>query len=351
MKTGLLLFVSMLTGAFAFAQQQLAASSALYQPVAHHRVVQTLSSGATNPHLDTADIESLSTRAINLFEQNQYEETIHICRLALEKHSSGNQLAGIYATYGQALFAQKRPEQAIEVYNEGIGKFAGQSQLHYHKAMALLALNKQTEALTHLQTSVTLNPAEARGHQAIATLQQTRQKDIPALLAYCRYLALEPDETGALAALQSLNSIFKGNATYTHNSVSINVSALSQGDSSENGEEWYDNFFETQYAMLANTARLEFDNKEEPMPEAELFLAKLETVCAFLKETQPGNQGFYWQYYAPYLIALYNKNLLPTFVYMAHARAGHLPSVQWVRTHPAKVKAFRKWNKEYKWGS
>jgi len=61
---------------------------------------------------------------------------------------------------------------------------------------------------------------------------------------------------------------------------------------------------------------MDYDKKNKKKTEIELFQEKFETVCSSLKEVKKDNYGFYWEYYAPYFIAMKDENLIETLSYL-----------------------------------
>ncbi len=116
-----------------------------------------------------------------------YDEAIDYCKKAIDKHPFENALKSAYVTYGNALDALKKPDKSIELYDEGIKKFPEFYQLYFNKGITLSSINQIDEAVSCLQRSISLNPKHAGSNNALARLLYSQNKNIPALLAFCRF--------------------------------------------------------------------------------------------------------------------------------------------------------------------
>ena len=121
----------------------------------------------------------------------------------------------VYVTYANALDALRKSDEAMKVYDEGIEKFPGFYQLHFNKGVTLASSGKYDEATSCFQKSVMLNPDHASSHNAIGRLMERNNNRIPSLLAYCRFLVIEPEGTRAEENLKGVEKIVKGNVKQT----------------------------------------------------------------------------------------------------------------------------------------
>jgi hypothetical protein len=176
-----------------------------------------------------------------------------------------------------------------------------------------------------------------------------KNKRIPALLAYCRFLAIEPQSKRAKDNLESVKLITKGGAEKTgKNSITININSDVLGDTTADGKPAENSFISTDL-ILAIGAGLDFDKKNKKSTEAEQFIRKFESVCSSIKETKKDNYGFYWDYYVPYFTEMKDKNFLTTFSYIAFASSGDPDVAKWLKAHTNELREFYEWSKGFEW--
>lgn len=300
--------------------------------------------------LDVDNYMALSEKALTLIRMEQYNESIELCKKAIEKYPDEKTLKTVYVTYGNACDALNNTDRSIEVYNEGIKKFPDYYHLYYNKGITLSSIKKYEEAVFCFQRSAALNPKHASSHNAIARIELFKnKKKMPALLAYCRFYVLEPQSERAKENLESLQGIMKGNAEKTgKNSITINISSDMLGDTLKNGKP-KENSFTTTELILAMDAALDYDKKNIKKNGAEQFIRKFETVCASLAETKKDNTGFYWNYYVPYFTEMHDKKLVETLGYLVFASSDDKEIQKWLKTHKSEIDKFYEWSGAFDW--
>lgn len=299
--------------------------------------------------LDKDNLSALAEKAMTLLSMQKYEESVAVCKTAFEKHPGEPSLKFLYVTCGNAYDGLKKTDKSLEIYDEGIKQFPDYYHLYFNKGVALSSVKRYDEALTSLQKAATCNPKHASTHNAIARLEDYNKKRIPALMAYARFLILEPESKRSKDNLDNLQLIMKGNVEKTgKNSITINISSDMLGDTTKNATPKENNFTSTDL-ILAMTAALDYDKKNKKKSEVENFIRKFETICATLKETKSNNFGFYWTFYAPYFAEMKDKNFVETFGYIVFASSGDEAVKKWLKSHGKEIDAFYEWSKNYNW--
>jgi tetratricopeptide (TPR) repeat protein len=299
--------------------------------------------------LDADNLSALAEKAMSSVMLQRYDDAIALCERALKVHPGHNGLQLVYVTYGNALDGAGKPDKAIKMYDQGIKKFPDYYQLRFNKGITLSGLKKYDEALESFQQSALLNPLHASSHHAIARLTAIQNLRIPSILAYCRFLAIEPQGKRAQENFHNLQTLMNSNVSETEKGgVTINVSPdmLAAGKGKGKRKE---NNFSTADLMLAMSSGLDYDQKNKTKSPVENFSRKVGGVFSVLAETRKDQYGFYWEYYAPYFIEMKNQNLTDTFSYLAFASADD-PSVRtWLADHAAEVRKFFEWSKSFAW--
>lgn len=299
--------------------------------------------------LDEYNLLALAEKAMTLLYLEKNEEAIYVCKTALEKHPGEEALSSVYVAYGNAYDGLKKTDKSIEIYDEGIRQFPNFYQLHFNKGVTLASVKKYDEAIICFQKSASLNPEHGSSHNVIGRLLDMKNKRIPALLAYSRFLIIEPESKRAKENLTSLQEIMNGNVEQTgKKSITINVSSDILGDTTADGKAKSNSFAITDL-ILSMDAGLDYDKKNKKKTEVEQFIRKFETVCSSLKETQKDNFGFYWDYYVPYFIEMKEKNLIETFAYIGFATSDDPKVIKWLKSHQKEIDVFYEWSSSFKW--
>lgn len=299
--------------------------------------------------LDKDNLLALAEKAFSLLSLKKYDDAIALCKKAIEEYPNENSLKTVYVTYGNALDALKKTDKSIEVYDEGLKIFPEYYQLYFNKGISLASIRKNDEALLCFQKSVTINPYHASSNNAIARILYFQNKNIPSLLAFCRFLILEPQSDRAKGNLELLQKIVKGNVEETgKNNITIKIDPKLLDDTLSNGKAKENSFGSTEL-ILNMTSALDYDKKNAKKTDVEQFIRKFKTVCTSLEEIKSDNFGFYWAYYVPYFIELNKKELIEPFAYIAFASSDKEDVSKWLKSHQAKIDKFYEWNKNYNW--
>lgn len=352
MKRTLAIALLCLTGNLVFSQDKEAAEKMVEEGIAYHDKGDY--EGAIDKYekalkLDKNNLLALAEKGMSQLSIQKYEESINTCRQAIEIHAGNPGLKTVYVTYGNAYDALKKTDQSIEVYNEGLKQFPDFYMLHFNKGISLASVKKNDEAILCFQKSVQCNPKHPGSHNALARLNDSKNKRIPALLAYCRFMVLEPQSKRAKENLGNILTILNGNVEKTgRKSVTIHVNPDSMKDSSAYGRPSED-YFGIQDILISMDAALDYDKKNKNKSEVELFVRKFGNFCGSLKESRDKNFGFFWEYYTPYFIEMHEKNLVETFSYLVFATSENEDAGKWLKSHKSAIDDFYSWSKNFQW--
>jgi tetratricopeptide (TPR) repeat protein len=301
--------------------------------------------------LDSTNMLALAEKSLTLIHSGKFEECIAVCEYAIETNPDGYNLDMIYVNYATCFDYLKQPEKAVEKYNEGIVLFPELSLLYFNKGITLSGMEKYDEAIDCMKSSLILDPLHAGSHNAIARLSHIQSKDIPALLAYCRFMVIEPVSKRAVLNLENTEIIMAGSAEKTgRNSITININSSIFADTTENGKPMEDAFSDAEL-LLIMAAALDYDKKYKKETEVERFNRKIETVFGVMAEVQADNHGFFWEFYAPYFIELQDKGYTETFSFIVYSSSGLDYVNDWLTKNDRKVVEFYNWSDRYDWSS
>lgn len=351
MKKTLLILMIFLVSNISFGQNKADAEKLVNEGVAYHDKGDY--DGAISRYdkalaLDKDNLLALSEKALTLNTLQKCEESILICQRAIETHPGENGLKTVYVAYGNNLDDLKKTDKSVEIYDQGIKQFPDYYQLYFNKGISLTSVKRYDEAILCFQKSVSLNPKHAGSHNIIARILNTTNR-IPAILAYSRFLVIEPESKRAKENLSSLQEIMNRNVEVTgKKSINLNVSPDLLGDTISNGEV-KENSFKSTELILTMAAALDYDKKNKKKTEVEQFIRKFETVCESLKESQKSNHGFYWEFYVPYFTEMKDKNLVEPFAYFIFASSDNPDVSNWLKSNKSEIDKFYQWSKAFAW--
>lgn len=299
--------------------------------------------------IDKDNLYALTEKSFSLMSLEKYNESVEYCQKAIKLHPGEPGLQTVYVNYGNSLDKLEKIEEALAIYDEGIKLFPDFYQLHFNKGISLAGENKYNEALKNFHNSAARSPEHGSSHNAIGRLADATKKRIPAIMAYCRFLTIEPKGSRAEQNLANMQVILDGNVKKTgKKSITINIDPGMLGDTTATGEPNENSFTSTDLIMQMLSA-LDFDKKNKKETNTERFIRKIETMCASLGETKKGNYGFYWDFYAPYFIEMREEKLLETLGYICYASSKDPDVSKWLDAHQKEITKFYDWSDKFKW--
>lgn len=352
MKFYIVLVQALLLSSFSYGQQKEAAEELVKEGVAYHDKGDY--EGAVKKYdeallLDKDNLLALAEKGMSLNYLKKYEESIESCEKAMTLYKGQDELRMVYVTCGNSYDGLNKTDKSLEVYDEGLSFYPEFFLLHFNKGITLAGVKKYDEAILCFQQSVKYNPNHASSHNALARMLYVQRKKVAAILAYSRFLIIEPQSERAKVNLVSLNEMFQGNVERTgKKSITINVSPDMLGDTTEDGRP-NENSFGTIEMLIAFTSALDEDKKYKKETEVERLVRKFSMICSTMKETKKDNSGFYWDYYVPYFVELDEKELMTTFGYIAYASSDDDEVASWLKKNKEDISTFYNWSKNYNW--
>lgn len=296
---------------------------------------------------DEDNINALYEKSFTLYALGKHKDCISICKSIIKKYPDNALLKAVYIQYGNALDDIGKTKDALEVYEEGIAKFPNEYLLHFNKGLTLQKLSKYEEALVIYQQSLSLKPLHSSSNLYTGLLLEKNNK-IPALLAYCTFLAIEPKSKRSKEILEAVNNIMGANVKKEGNNINIMLSSGMLDDMKNKKDE---NNFRTQELIFTFSAALDNSKDVDSIAHtpAEKFDLKLQLLINSLAEGAKDGKGFYWKHYVPFFIALKENNLTSLFSRLIFLSSGDEDNSKWLEEHDDKVSDFYDWLKAYKW--
>jgi tetratricopeptide (TPR) repeat protein len=299
--------------------------------------------------LDSINLSALSEKALTFMAIEKYDEAIELSKLAIQYHPGDENLNMVYVNYAICYDELLQTEKAIEVYNEGIAEFPDLYLLHFNKGLSLFDLERNDEALECIKKSMTLNPEHAGSQNSMSKMSVISEKKIPAILASCRFLILEPKGPRAENSIFKLLELLNGGAIKTgRNQVTVVIDPSVFADTLASGENADDNFMHSEL-LLAMSSAQDFDRKFKNETPRERFIRKMGVIFISLDEVKNDNHGFFWEYYVPYFIDLQVKGYMETFSYIVFASSEDEQVTEWLDNHSKELDDFYQWSQNYQW--
>ena len=290
-----------------------------------------------NPH----DVSALHELSYTYFARKEY-------RNALETATQGAQydstmLVHFYMTMGSTLDMMGKRGKSIQVYRAALKRIPKHHLLHYNLAITYISAKKPKKAKASLKNAARLYPRHPSSHIALGQLYLADGYRIPALLAYSRFLVLEPRSPRSAEALAAIGNIIGGNVRKDgEDQLTILVNF---DPDSEEGD-----FTGAELALSIGTAAGQLPEEQEKS-KTEAVLTNFVLLFEALGNDDELKQspGFAAAYYAPYFAAIHTEGYTQAMVYHILQATTLLGVGEWLEQNRPGVEEFLGWSREFHW--
>jgi tetratricopeptide (TPR) repeat protein len=307
--------------------------------------------------LDKDNGLAMAEKAMTLNAMGELENSAALCQEIILKHNGARDMPMVYVIYGNCMDQLGRPEASLRVYNEGIAILPEMFMLHFNKGVTLYGMDSLASAQAALQRSARLNPYHPGSQAILAEVLSKEGRRVPALMALCRLLVLEPEGARAQRYNPRIQGLIGANVSTDkkgNTTIQIDPDVLGQLEDSVVHENDF-RMAETSLALLGSmnlaaliTEALGKEGVDVAAPNAATRLQpQLDMLVGTLKDIRAKNFGFYWDYHASWLIAVQDAGHLNTLCHIVYADSGDKAVGKWLASNGDNVKAYYSWDKEY----
>jgi len=286
------------------------------------------------------EVNALYELAYSQFVSKDYQGSIETSRLGARCRTDG--VARFYMMLASSLDELGKPKEAIDTYRSAIKLQPRLALLHYNLAVSLKRTKQLVEAKAAAERAIECDPAHASSHAFLGQLYQEMGYRIPAILAYSRFLQLEPEGPRATNVLPALNQLLTSGVGAGAEPGHINI-VLSSPSKAQKDEGDFSGVEMTMSIMLAaDLIEKPSDAKAAPKSPFDKLVSIYTSLAEGLDIAKPKG-GFAAVYYVPYFTAL-NKGGYTAAFAASTWKAANLEGAGKVDTT-----AFQEWSKAYSW--
>lgn len=274
--------------------------------------------------------------------KKDYQRAIDMAAKGTEYKADTAALAQYYSLIGNTLDAAKEPKKAVDVYTKGL-EIAPAAGLYYNLAVTLVQGMSDTDgAKAALKKGARVDPSHAGTHLMLGKLYLVDDLKTPALLAFSRFLMLEPATQRTAEGYQLWFRMLNGTLTPNKEGAGATISINPNQKKDEGDLMKLDLFISLSKASAAAGA--------EGKPQIQQLVVQLDSLFGVWSKQDPGadKETFLWTYYMPFAAEMQKNNLVEPFVYFVSQRT-NLPGVpEWIKANGDRLKAFVEWARNYR---
>jgi tetratricopeptide (TPR) repeat protein len=294
--------------------------------------------------IDKNDYYASYEKSYTCFALKRYKECIDISKMLLQQHPDNPNNKSVYVNYGSSLDDDDQKAEAVRIYKEGIKKFPGEGLLHYNCGLTQARMGNTGDALVSLTESLRIKPVHPGSNYLTAVILEKENK-IAALMAVLTFLAVEPASQRSADAFKLMEKLMYGNIRKKDekNTEITMVMPDAKNEKKEN------NFSSVEMITSLMFASAGEDEKDKKLSAAEKLSKKLELLSASLSVGQKDGKGFYWKFYAPFIIALNDKKMMPVLSRLIYATGGDAENSKWLEDNKDSIDGFYTWLAQFEW--
>jgi tetratricopeptide (TPR) repeat protein len=248
-----------------------------------------------------------------------------------------------FVNLGAAWEGKGEPDKAVAVYEAGIREYSDAGALWLDLGIAVGRRREYGRAETCFQKSIALDPKYASGHYALAETYRATGRTAAALLAYSRFLILEPQTSRSRQALVQMKNLWDKGTQDRRIVGGVVTVTVPQGEKGSRDE-----LAGLAFAALSVHAT-NLTDSAQTNPEPQRTYLDYEALYGMAGEMAPKATSFCLKYYGPYFGEAAAKGLLRPMWYYAQL-SGVLPGVkEWLAANTDSLSAFLRWSAGYQW--
>lgn len=286
----------------------------------------------------------------SLYAKKDLAEAERIARSAAKEKSDVQ--AGFWMMLGNIDDDSGKLQSAIADYQEAIRNSPTLPLAHFNLGVCHFRNGNLEQARGALELEAALNPMHPGTQLMLGKTFAKSRFRVPALLAYSRFLFLEPQSGRSREAREALDALFSsGVKVNSPGQTTITVDpAASKAEGDFSGAE-----IMIPMSQVTSTMDPKDRQKGTPLPfeDLEAPIQRLASVLSMVAEAarDEKNGGFAADYYLPFLVGLTEGRRMETFARVAYSGAKLPRNDEWIRQHDQDIDGLRSWAMTFKWPS
>ncbi len=256
-----------------------------------------------------------------------------------------DELPLFYVTIANILDDYGKPNEAINIYKEGLKLLSGdtrfkryRSSLNYNLGVTYVNQKSYDEARKALKEAVEDDPHYASPHYLLAIIYNGTSYKIPAFLAATRLISLEANSARTARAAAVIGNVLKPAAADAQTgNINIFLNINAPKDEGDFG----------MYELLLGTLLTIKSDKDKDKTEAEVFIGALDSLISMIEEDKKLRSTFVGKNYVPFVSEMKKNGMVEPFGYLVRYQNGDNLALKWLQLNDAKLKAFLDWANAY----
>ena len=281
--------------------------------------------------LDPENVQANYEIAFSLLASGKGNDGIPYVEKTIKGSTNISLTAASYDLLGSIYDQDHKSDKAIEAYKKGIEVNPKYQRLHYNLGIAYFRNKQYLEAETSAIEAIKLDPKHASSQRMYALVAFHQNKRVPALMAFCNFLMLEPQTARSAEAYNNIQHILQGGVFKDDKGNSTIM--LSPKDNQENS---------TLNLAISMTVLSGQKNKLTGMELLEYDLRHIFAMAGELTDKKT-EKDFFEKFYADYFYQLSQSTNMPALTRLISLSANKDTNTKWMSDNENLVKELDNW--------
>jgi tetratricopeptide (TPR) repeat protein len=281
--------------------------------------------------IDPDNTQANYEMAFSLFASGKGNDGVPYVEKTIKGSASPSLTAASYDLLGSIYDQDHKSDKAIDAYKKGIEVNPKYQRLHYNLGIAYFRNKQYPEAEASAIEAIKLDPKHASSQRMYALVAFHQNKRVPALMAFCNFLMLEPQTARSAEVFGNIQHILQGGVL--KDDKGNNTILVSTKDNKENGS------LNLAISMVTVSAQ---QKKLAGMDLLEYELKSIFTIAGE-QSTKKTDKDFFWKFYVDYFYQLSQSGNMPAFTRLISLSANSDTNTKWMSDNEKLVKDLNNW--------
>jgi tetratricopeptide (TPR) repeat protein len=281
--------------------------------------------------LDPENVQANYEMAFSLLASGKGNDGIPYVEKTIKGSTNISLTAASYDLLGSIYDQDHKSDKAIEAYKKGIEVSPKYQRLHYNLGIAYFRNKQYPEAEASAIEAIKLDPKHASSQRMYALVAFHQNKRVPALMAFCNFLLLEPQTARSAEAFGNIQHILQGGVL--KDDKGKNTIQVSTNDDKENG------------TLNLSISMVTISAQQKKLSGMDLLEYQLKTIFGMAGElsAKKTDKDFFWKFYADYFYQLSQSTNMPAFTRLISLSANKDVNTKWMSDNENVVKELDNW--------
>lgn len=260
-----------------------------------------------------------------------YKNALKYSKLVID-NNNGHELHA-HIVYGTALDMLGKTKKSIKAYEKALKEY-DHYLLHYNHAISCFNSGELDKAYESALNAIMNNASHASSHLLLSNIMEKKGSRIKTVLPLYFFLVIEPNSARSNSVYQMLvGKLGFGVEETSKNNIHVSI-PLNESE---------DPYFGAAEMMISLSRASNYTEDNAGKTDMELFAENNQSIFSILGELKKDNEGFWWEFYVPFLYDIAQNNHTKAYSYYISQSSGNQEVQDWFKSNEEEYGNFLNW--------